>query len=146
MYKTLNEVRYLIKITKYILLAIGTVLAYGVGAWLYQKACQVLFNQTIEESEYRGIVITSFFLYLIFMVPAIIGSAYLINQSSLNNAFKWLLTVFISIIVGLFFPFLVAGGQITSPEGQLLLCLFIPPAFILGFIYNLLFFKKNIQT
>jgi len=141
----LNEVGHLNKITKYILAAIGTILAYGVGAWLYQKGSQLLFNQTIHESEYRGIVITSFFLYIVIIVPAIFLSAYAINRSSLNNALKWFLTVIISIFVGLIFPFLASGGQITSPEGQLLLCFFVPPAFILGLFYNMLFFKKTQQ-
>lgn len=131
------------KIIKYILAGIGTILAFGVGAWFYQKGSQVLFNQTIHESEYRGVVISSFFLYLVIMVPTILLGTYLINETSLNNIFKWLLTVFISVIVGLIFPLLVsAGQQFPSPEGQLYMCLFMPPALIIGFIYNLLFFKK----
>ncbi|MGQ3480744.1 hypothetical protein [Paenibacillus sp. TY11] len=134
------------KITKYILAAIGIILAYAVGAWLYQKGSQILFNQTIHESEYRGIVITSFLLYLFIMVPAIFLGAYAINRATINVALKWLLTIIVSILVGLFFPFLASGGQITSPEGKLLLCFFIPPAFILGIIYNLLFSKKIQQT
>lgn len=133
-------------ITRYTLAAIGTILAYVVGAWLYQKGSQVFFNQTIHESEYRGIVITSFFLYIIIMAPAVFFGGYLINQSSLNNAFKWIFTVIISLVVGLIFPFLASGGQLSSPEGQLLLCFFIPPAFIIGIIYKLLFFKRTLQT
>jgi hypothetical protein len=136
-------VKHLIKIIKYILAGIGIILAYGVGAWLYQKGSQVFFNQIIHESEYRGLVISFFSLYLLIMVPAIFLGAYVINETSLNNIFRWLLTAFISVIVGLIFPLLFTAGHVWSPEGQLLLCFFMPSAFILGFIYNLLFFKKK---
>lgn len=131
------------RITKYFFLAIAIVLAYGIGAWLYQKGSEVLFNQTIHHSEYSGIVITSFFLYLMIIVPVIILSIYVINRSSLNTALKWFLALSISVGAGLIFPFLASGGQLASPEGQLLLLLFIPPAIVLGIISNILFFKKT---
>ncbi|WP_390580672.1 hypothetical protein [Paenibacillus illinoisensis] len=133
-------------IPKYIFLAITVFLSYGIGAWLYQKGSQVLFNQTIHHSEYRGIVITSFFLYLMIIVPVIILSIYVINRSSLNTVLKWLLALSISVGAGLIFPFLASGRQLASPEGQLLLIFFIPSAIVLGIICHILFLNKPIKT
>ncbi|MFM9280789.1 hypothetical protein [Paenibacillus jiagnxiensis] len=80
-------------IIRYILAAIGVVFAYAVGAWLYQKGGQIIFNQTIHENEYKGIVFTSFFLYLIIMVPLIFLFCYAIGRKIKSIALKWLFSI-----------------------------------------------------
>ncbi|MFP4975214.1 hypothetical protein ACE6ED_07385 [Paenibacillus sp. CN-4] len=126
-----------------ILAAIGIVFAYAVGAWLYYKGSQIIFHQTIRENEYKGIVVSSFFLYLLIMVPLIYLVCFALDRKIKSITLKWLFSIIASILVGFILPFLATGGRVFSPEGQLLLCFFIPPAVILGMLFNLLFAKKQ---
>ncbi len=112
---------------RYILGTLGVLLAYTIGAWLYQKGSQVIFNQTISNDEYKGIVFSTFFLYLLILVPLIFLICYVIDLKVTQKTLKIFLNILGSILVGFIFPILVTGGRLTSPEGQLLMCLFFPP-------------------